>query len=1246
MQSHNNYFFGGLNTDDEDRLIPEGDYRAAYNARGNEAGESNKGALESMTGNLLVENTDLDDTQKVIGSAEWIENKAIIYFVCSLEPETTPHSIWYYETEAQTHTLILADNILNFQENFKIYRANVVNNILYWTDGWFESYLKDGDGVIQYNPPRMLNIANAIAGYTDVTVQLLDVIKQPIINPLEPVYVDTGNQTNLLYGDLLQFAARWVYENGEKSVWNVISKVPIPVKQEFVQGRNMLESALENAVEVIVPTGAEFIKYIQVAVRRGNIGQFGIFYDVDKTVEGIPSDDVVTVTYTGTEAVTPIALQEGLRNFDRVPQIAGVQEVLTSKQLSYGNIVEGYDGVDLGASEMSYLTTEIPYQVYGRNQMAYQKDDVVPPFTSPLKIYNIAPLQYFGYVEGDVIMFEFATQYDSITNTASNYITITYTVTVEDIETVYGIGTVAAQLIYMVNTVGEYVSDELISRGFPNTFTPTVSPAIACEIDFTSSAIVYGMDSEKRVTNLAKNAPIKSLKTGAIHEFGIQYYDRAMRSGGVLTRDNYKVFVPFPTDEPSRVDFLNESSPYFVRPYITGKHTPPEWAYYYQILWRKTAIADFQQRTVIKLEAVPSTLTYKMSLDTYYEETWGAKINHTIQVGDIVRVKNAKGEFVSDAETGLQTYANGYVEMQVVKYEEGGGINGAEAIYVQLFDYNTIVGATDSFVIEIFSLREQSLEEPFNEIGELYDIIDPKTEDRRHGGQTYSGGVVTSPTVGGDTFVVQGDVRPLLLGFGGSSYEITFTPTVGTPFVTTASAITYNYATNKSTITTVDTSDGTTYATYTFTTDEATTSSFTCYLDFGNVYVRPRITNRYPVSLQGNFDWRYYVEDPYVSDYYVSNSIDIGKIGIIDKLGGRKQLRASIIHGGAYIDNTNNNNLCSFDFNPLNKVDLDEQYGTIRYLIMNGYTLKSLQDRKETSIYIQRTMAVGANNSQNVAFTDRTFGGVNPYETDFGTIYPASVKILGGDMYYYDYYSSRFIRSRTNGQQELSQDKFKINAFTTELTNRIRVAGTGNFEVIGALDEQNREYQCYFRELNSEEPYEIGIYFAMDEDRWKSYVTFVPTWADNLGNVSVLFKDAQTYVQNEGVNLEFFGEAKEFNVEYVYAAEANLPKQPLAHGVRCYPSPDELVCSIPTYGSYTAMRTTMPSYLFRVLENGYWAQYQKDELDPTFATEELARLNGRVLRGYLLRHRLTFSGETKIVLFSTITNYIPSPSIL
>jgi len=224
-------FYGGLDTDTVSSLLADGDYRSAHYARGGNASESDALSLTSMLGNLLVENTDLPSgVNTVIGSAVWVEGDSILFFVHN---SGGAHSIFQYEITTQNFTLVIESEVLNFQLGNKIYDSRIANGILYWTDGYFESYLED-NGIVQFNPPRMLNIAHAIAGYGSINLQTFDVIKAPPASLTSLTYTDdAANTSNKLYGGVYQFTVQWVYENDEETVWSPISELLVPTKQEF-----------------------------------------------------------------------------------------------------------------------------------------------------------------------------------------------------------------------------------------------------------------------------------------------------------------------------------------------------------------------------------------------------------------------------------------------------------------------------------------------------------------------------------------------------------------------------------------------------------------------------------------------------------------------------------------------------------------------------------------------------------------------------------------------------------------------------------------------------------------------------------------------------------------------------------------------------------------------------------------------------------------------------------------------------
>jgi len=432
-ESQESFFYGGIDTDSTERAIAQGDYRTALYARSGNASEGEDGALVSMTGNLLYENVDLPaGTNTVIGSCPWVEASSIIFFVHNSNGD---HSIFKYDTTDNSFTLVLTDALLNLQLANKIVGARVVDGILYWTDGYFLSYLKDDDGIWQFNPPRNLNIQKAIDGTYTTTEQLLDFIKYPSYTSNDVLEFDSNGDSNKLYGSLYQFSIQWIYQEGQESTWSPISKLIIPQEWEFISGRNYLSPNAENSINLSVPTGSELVKTIRVAVRNLNNGQFGVFTELDKTILGIGNDTTYDVVFDGNSALKPLGLMETLRGYDRVPQVANDLEVLPTKQGAFANFVEGYDPLELKVSADRVLE-EIRDTTIMTPKVFYAWLGGVGDTFDIANQSSLAAGAVFPYQEGDVLVFCF-TNKPSINGGVGE--TFFYTVTQADMNAVSGL---------------------------------------------------------------------------------------------------------------------------------------------------------------------------------------------------------------------------------------------------------------------------------------------------------------------------------------------------------------------------------------------------------------------------------------------------------------------------------------------------------------------------------------------------------------------------------------------------------------------------------------------------------------------------------------------------------------------------------------------------------------------------------------------------------------------------------------
>lgn len=149
-----------MNLDATEENMAPGETREVYNM----LEENNDGKITNMKGFVSVMSLPINSSFtmpsgqfKCIGTTRDIEGNSIIYFLCSIDGDDY-HSILEMNTDTKALTWILkSEPLLNFQPGYKV-KANVIEGLLYWTDGYFSSFLQN-----RFNPPRKINIAKAKA---------------------------------------------------------------------------------------------------------------------------------------------------------------------------------------------------------------------------------------------------------------------------------------------------------------------------------------------------------------------------------------------------------------------------------------------------------------------------------------------------------------------------------------------------------------------------------------------------------------------------------------------------------------------------------------------------------------------------------------------------------------------------------------------------------------------------------------------------------------------------------------------------------------------------------------------------------------------------------------------------------------------------------------------------------------------------------------------------------------------------
>ena len=338
MAIENKYFFGGLNSDDEDRVVPNGDYRYALNIRNSKSDSDSQGAIENVKGNTLI-NFDLGrGFHKCIGAYDFQAENKVYYFLWSDEKN---HKILEFDSNTNVIETVLNTGVLNFQKDKLILPSNVtiLDGVLRFTD--------------TYNEPYKINIERAKKNLypPQLTIEHLRAINIPPINPPVVEYrSDQDVKTNNLRNKLFQFRYKYVYVDNEESAWSPISKVPLPLEEVKFRPFSYIENYIENYIEIGFQTGNDLVVAIKIAFREGNTGDFYLIKKIDKKKLGIPSN-INNYTFDFYNNETYITIDndggKGLRLFDNVPDKANSQSLIAGNRIVYGGITDGKDPVEV-----------------------------------------------------------------------------------------------------------------------------------------------------------------------------------------------------------------------------------------------------------------------------------------------------------------------------------------------------------------------------------------------------------------------------------------------------------------------------------------------------------------------------------------------------------------------------------------------------------------------------------------------------------------------------------------------------------------------------------------------------------------------------------------------------------------------------------------------------------------------------------------------------------------------------------
>ena len=364
-----------LNKDDDARLVKTVEMTDALNVRISSDADGNGGVIKNAYGNDDIPFRAGDELpngdNEVIGVVSNPQDGEIYFFVWN---ENEDHSVYRFSSSSNQAQLVYRSSTLSFAR-YSTIRASVIKNLsdellIYFTDG--------------INEPRKINATRAILGlypaaFTSGTdaekLVCTAVAKQPPMTP--PTFVFSTNpllKQNNLYESTFQFAAQYIYQDGERSAISPYSELAVSTTQFFDGILSEEEKLKNNTLTITVPTSVADVKEIVVLARNGNIGTF---YEIGAVINS-PTTPTQNITFDNSKLYTPISADEINKIYDNVPFTAE-SVTIVGNRLVFGGYSAGRDNI---RTDVNVLANYFP------QPLRYEFDVTYPSTTAPASPLN------------------------------------------------------------------------------------------------------------------------------------------------------------------------------------------------------------------------------------------------------------------------------------------------------------------------------------------------------------------------------------------------------------------------------------------------------------------------------------------------------------------------------------------------------------------------------------------------------------------------------------------------------------------------------------------------------------------------------------------------------------------------------------------------------------------------------------------------------------------------------------------
>lgn len=334
---------GKMNRDLDDRILPPGDYREAFNVNIGQSEASDVGSIENLLGNELVAQNPITNGE-CIGYVSDSKTEKIYFFVTNNsiynETNTGQHGLFEYDQKTKQTTTLIISTQLNLHQDYPITGINIVDDLLFWTDN--------------RNYPRKINVVTARnnTSYYTAAPDIDNLISVCKFAPYESLTIVEATKestitSTFMQDKLIRFSYRWQFEDSEYSTLAPFTPVCFSRLNEtdtinaslgnFGEIETFTNAINQLKLQIPTPTGYGITSVELIYKESGTAGAMYVVNDKEVTTEPF-----VNFTYSSTDPFRTLPPDQLTRVYDAVPLKAKAQDVAGGR-LVYGNFLQNFD---------------------------------------------------------------------------------------------------------------------------------------------------------------------------------------------------------------------------------------------------------------------------------------------------------------------------------------------------------------------------------------------------------------------------------------------------------------------------------------------------------------------------------------------------------------------------------------------------------------------------------------------------------------------------------------------------------------------------------------------------------------------------------------------------------------------------------------------------------------------------------------------------------------------------------------